>query len=345
MLFRSIAAPTSNITYTVIATNASGCSGTANIPVTVLAPPAVTATSDSVCAGQFATLTASGASNYQWSNNAIGNSISVNPSSTTTYSVVGMNGTCADTAFATVVVNPLPNISVVSSGSFICNGGTVQLDASGATAYSWTPSTGLSSTNSSSVIATLTSSATYTVSGIDTNGCANTQSVPVNVGLPVVITTATTDTTICEGTSTTLTVTGAYNFVWSPSTGLSSSIGNSVTALPTSNTTYTITGTDANGCSAQITIGVRVNPLPVVTASSSSNTLCAYTSATLSAFGAVNYSWTPSIGLSSSTGNTVSAIPNANITYTVTGVDSFGCAASASVNIDVLPAPVISISS
>ncbi len=339
------ASPSSNITYTVVATGAAGCSGQTIVPITLLPNPIVTVSTDTICVGQFATLVASGAANYHWSTNALGNTISVNPTTTTAYSVVGMNGVCADTATTFVTVNPLPVINTISSGNFICNGGTVQINASGASTYVWTPSTGLNTTIGSTVTASLTTSTTYTVSGIDMNGCANTQSVPVNVALPVIITTNSSDTSICIGESVELNVNGANNFTWSPSTGLSGTNGTSVTANPTVTTTYTVTGTDINGCTAVSLITVNVNPLPVIIASSTSATLCTSASATLSATGAANYFWSPSVGLSSTTGNSIQAQPNSSVTYTVTGIDSFGCAATSSVNIIVYPVPAISITS
>ncbi|GAA4038577.1 hypothetical protein GCM10022386_25560 [Flavobacterium cheonhonense] len=67
--------------------------------------------------------------------------------------------------------------------------------------------------------------------------------------------------TICSGSSTTLTATGANTYAWSPSTGLSASTGASVTANPTTNTTYTVTGTSTAGCTATNTVAVTVSPV------------------------------------------------------------------------------------
>jgi len=70
------------------------------------------------------------------------------------------------------------------------------------------------------------------------------------------------DETICEGDFVTLTASGATTYVWSPGTGLSSTTGTTVTANPTTTTTYTVEGTDANGCVNSTTVDVNVNPLP-----------------------------------------------------------------------------------
>lgn len=66
--------------------------------------------------------------------------------------------------------------------------------------------------------------------------------------------------TICLGQSTTLTASGASTYIWSPATGLSSTTGTNVTANPTTTTTYTVTGTDVNGCSATSSVPVTVDP-------------------------------------------------------------------------------------
>ena len=65
---------------------------------------------------------------------------------------------------------------------------------------------------------------------------------------------------ICVGKSTTLTVTGAANYTWSPATGLNSTSSPTVVASPAVTTTYTVTGTDGNGCVASNTVTVTVNP-------------------------------------------------------------------------------------
>ncbi len=77
------------------------------------APPNVVVSNISICPGESATLTASGAAYYQWSNGATGESITVNPTQTTTYTVVGKKaGATAMPVTATVTVNPIPTISV-----------------------------------------------------------------------------------------------------------------------------------------------------------------------------------------------------------------------------------------
>ncbi len=73
------------------------------------------------------------------------------------------------------------------------------------------------------------------------------------------------NTSVCNGSSTTLTATGAITYSWSPSTGLNATTGSSVSANPASTTTYTVTGTNAAGCTSSQSITVNVGVLPIVT--------------------------------------------------------------------------------
>lgn len=337
------AQPLVNITYTVTGSNVSGCSGQAIIPITILPSPIVTVTADTICSGEFASLVASGAMDYQWSTNDLGNAISVNPTMTTSYTVIGINSICSDTVSTLVTVNALPIISAISSGSFICNGGTVQVNASGAVTYIWSPSIGLNTITGATVTVSIAASTTYTLSGMDLNGCTNSQTIPIGVGLPVNINTNFSDTSICFGQSVLLYVNGASSYTWSPSIGLSDSTGATVIATPMVSTTYSVTGIDINGCTAISIIIVNVNSLPLVVASATSLSLCGSGSTMLMASGGINYFWSPSIGLSLTTGSVIQAQPNSSIVYTVTGTDTLGCSDNSSVNIFVYPDPVIVI--
>ena len=93
-------------------------------------------------------------------------------------------------------------------------------------------------------------------------GCVSSQRTEVRLienALPLV--TASPGTEICAGTSVLLTAGGAATYSWSPPGGLSAVSGNSVNASPTNSTTYTVVGTDVNGCAASATVDVDVNPI------------------------------------------------------------------------------------
>lgn len=110
-------------------------------------------------------------------------------------------------------------------------------------------------------------------------GCVSSQRTEVSVienALPLV--TASPGTELCSGTSVLLAAGGAASYSWSPPGGLSAVSGNTVNANPTSTTTYTVVGTDANGCSANVTVEVEVNPIYSTSVSAS---ICSGSSYTL----------------------------------------------------------------
>jgi hypothetical protein len=115
--------------------------------------------------------------------------------------------------------------------------------------------------------------------------------------------------------------------------------GSSITDTPVTSTTYTVTGTDANGCSNSSTITVNVNTPPTVVSSSSVGTTCAGDVVTLSASGAVSYNWMPG----SLNGASVTDVPTASTTYTVTGTDANGCTNSSTVTVNVNALPTVTL--
>ncbi|HXB11274.1 MAG TPA: gliding motility-associated C-terminal domain-containing protein, partial [Bacteroidia bacterium] len=139
--------------------------------------------------------------------------------------------------------------------------------------------------------------------------------------------------TICVGSSTTLTASGASSYTWTNGPNTSTN-----TVSPISNATYTVTGTDANNCINAATQNVIVNSLPIINISGI-NTICVGSSTTLTANGATSYTWTN--GPNTST-NTVS--PMSNATYTVTGTDANNCVNTAIQNVTVNFLPIINIS-
>jgi subtilisin-like proprotein convertase family protein len=340
------ASPTATTTYTVVATESgTGCTGSNSVTVQVGNTLNVTTnTPAAICAGQSTTLSAGGATSYSWSpatglNTTSGSSVVASPAQTTTYMVVGTVGNCSDTSFVTVNINQLPVVNASNGGS-VCQGGSATLSASGATSYSWSPSTGLSSATGSSVTATPSQTTTYTVTGTS-NGCSSTAQVTVNVNFPPIITVSS-NTTICPGTTTSLTAGGASTFTWSPSTGLNSTSGASVSASPASTTTYTVVGTAQNGCTATSSVTVNVSNALNVTTNTPAD-ICSGQSVSITASGAGSFSWSPSAGLNTNTGSTVVASPSQTSTYMVIGTDG-NCSDTSFVTVTVNALPVITAS-
>ena len=346
-----LAYPTTSTTYEVIGTDSFGCSDTSNVIVNVNPKPLMSLNSSSsvICDGDSTILIVTGANSYQWSPSAglsatTGDTVIANPSVSTTYSVVGTNGFgCMDSILHIITVNNIPSISVTPPSAAICMNDSVTLNATGALTYSWSPSSGLLSSTGSTVIANPVSTSTYTITGTDINGCMDTTQVIVTVNPLPTVSISPVNPSICFGYPVNLNASGAINYQWSPVSGLSSSSGASVNAGPTSTTSYTVTGTDNNGCKDTSTVLVTVNPTPVLSLSSTSNVICDGDTTVLSVNGAASYQWWPAIGLSASTGASVMAFPNTTTTYTVVGVNSSGCTDTATIVVTVNPNPAVSV--
>lgn len=338
-----VASPTVTTTYTVIGTAANGCTDTSDVTITVLPLPVISAaTVPGICDGSSAQLTATGGTSYSWTP-ATGLSCTncsnpvATPSATTTYTVTGTDANgCSDTVQTTVTVYPQPVLSV-SGDTVLCVGDFSQLQVSGATTYSWTPATGLSCTSCDNPIATPTTTTTYMATGTNANNCTDTAQITITVN-PLPPVSAGSNIAVCIGSTTQLQATGAQTYVWSPTTGLSCTTCPNPVASLTTNETYTVTGTDTNGCVQASQVTVAVNPLPVVT-TSPDQTICLGDAAPLQASGAQTYSWSPAAGLSCTTCPNPSASPAVTTTYTVTGTDANGCQDSATVTVFINPLP------
>lgn len=341
---------TSTTTYTVIGTDANGCSATDNITVTVNPLPTVDAGSNvNICPGSSTTLNGSGATNYAWSpagsldNPAVSNPVAT-PSSSTTYTVTGtdING-CSATDVVTVNVSGII-VTANSASSAICAGSNTVLSAGGGTAYLWSPSATLSNDTATNPIATPVSTTTYTVIGTagPGAGCNDTAFVTVTVN-PLPIVDAGSAISICSGTTTTLNASGAVAYVWSPAGSLSSAVVSNPTSSATSSTTYTVVGTDANGCSSSDTVSITVQSLPSASAGTAA-AICNGTSTMLNGSGGGTYSWSPAISLSSPTIANPVASPTATTNYTVTVTNAGGCTATSTVTVTVNPVPTATVS-
>lgn len=297
-----------------------------------------TATDSTLCAGDSTTLTVSGNSlaPYTWNpGNITGNSIADAPTSTTTYSVTATGSAgCTATQTLTISVNALPVVSAAVSNAAICSGDSTTISASGASTYAWQPG---NLTNASEVVSP-SANTTYVVTGTDVNGCTNSDSVAIVVNALPVVTAYTSIGSICEGDSVVLTASGAISYAWTPSSSLVDATSDTTSAGPTATTTFTVNGTDVNGCSSSGTVNVTVYPLPVLTLTSS-GPVCEGDSAVLTASGANSYSWLQ-LNL---TADSVTVAPIATTTYLVQAVDLNGCGDLDSITLIVYPAPVVTV--
>lgn len=318
-----------NTTYTVTGTDANGCVNTDQVIVTVNPLPNVNAGADqTVCDGAQVTLTGSGAVNYAWDNGITNNVAFTPPVGNTTYTVTGTDANgCVNTDQVIVTVNPLPAINA-GADQTVCADAQVTLSGSGGVSYVWNNGV-INNVAFSAPIGTTN----YTVTGTDANGCQNTDIVAVTVNaLPAVV--AGPNQTVCEGNSVILSGAGATSYVWN--LGVLDGIP---FVPPVGTTTYTVTGTDGNGCVNTDQVNVVVNPLPNVGAGPD-QAVCEGSTVILSGSGAVNYAWTNGV---------VDGVPFVpavgTITYTVTGNDGNGCFNTDQVQVMVHALPVVNAGS
>ncbi len=320
--------PTSTTIYTVVGTSSVGCISNRTVSVLVTPTPTlnITSTPTVLCLGGSATLTANGANNYTWMpGTTTGSTTVVSPTTSTTYTLIGANGICSSTQTLNLVVNPTPTITASTTSTVVCSGSSATLTAGGGVSYTWTPG----ALTGTSVVVNPTVSTTYTVIGSSSSGCTSTATVIVGINALPTLTTVATPTAICIADTTTLTVSGALTYTWNPG----ALTGSVITVSPGTTTTYTVLGTNSNGCIGASTINVNVSSVPVITASGTPTLMCtsSLTSVTLTANGATNYTWTPG----AISGSLVVVSPTTSTVYTVTG-NNGACNVTATVGVLVI---------
>ncbi|MEO8148718.1 MAG: PKD domain-containing protein, partial [Bacteroidia bacterium] len=238
-----------NYVIQLIVADANGCIDTVQNQVTVFPLPQVTASNNlAICSGQSAILTVNGASSYSWIPGGVGQTINVSPTVTTNYIVTGTDANgCIDTAMVNIVVNVLPVINL--SNPVICPSSSVILNAGNpGSGYQW--STGVTSQSITTSVA-----GSYNVTVTNSFGCTATGQSMVGAST---LTSNVQSFSICQGTSTTLNAANpGSTYHWS--TGAATQI------ISVNNTgTYTVTVSDAFGCSLSFASTLIVNPLPIV---------------------------------------------------------------------------------
>jgi hypothetical protein len=173
-------------THTISYSHPNACGKLATSSIKVIGRPVISTSGDtSVCPGDAVRLQAIGARSYSWTptgslSGAVTSTPMASPVMTTTYVVMGTDSGCVGYDSLTVVVHPSARI-LAGNGDTTCSGKPIQLQATGGVSYTWTPTTGLSASNIANPIATLTSSQTYQVQGVDANGCRGIASASVHI--------------------------------------------------------------------------------------------------------------------------------------------------------------------
>jgi hypothetical protein len=322
--------------YTSTITDDNGCSATSNIiTVTASAPatPIITSSGSTVCEGNTVSLSIVWSGDITWSPTfEFNDTVQVATVGTYDYSVVITDalGCTAQSAIEVVTINASPNAQIQANGpTTICGSGSVDITASGGDTYLWndgvTTTPTITASAAGDYFATVTSAA----------GCSAVTST-ITVGIfpapatPTV--TASGTTTFCDGGTVTLSSSQANGYDW----------GNGNTAqdlVVTTSGSYTVTTTDANGCTAVSAAEVvTVNPNPIVTViANGPTTFCLGGSVDLTSSEATGNLWT-----NSQTAQTIAV--NASGNYSTTVTDANGCTGVSNViaiTVNSVPVPTI----
>lgn len=347
--------------YELTVTDGNGCTATRSYNVGNLnfQNPAFTISTLSPCIGNNIVLTAShpdGSATFVWSGpgvtaaNQTNNPLIITTTNATTasYQVIASIPGCNATApVQTVNVNPLPNVNITAAGndSTICTGGIANLTGNGAIDYSWTGPNGYTSTNISAVITPFTSqnNGYYVVTGTDSNGCINNDSMLVNaISLPVIDATANNANGVyCNATTASLFATGATNYSWiGPNNFTSTEANPTIFSLTESESGwYYVEGTDNNNCRSSDSIQLKIAAIISAVAASSDSVICPGEDVLFTAAGGSSYVWTGPVGLNTQQGtfSVYTVTPNNTGWYHLTAIDTNGCIAGDSTYLSVEP--------
>lgn len=241
-------------TYYVAVVDNGGCTGVDSINITIVKATTNFGNDITTCFGNMVTLDAGNNKSFKWNTGATTQTISLTNVGTGAFivDVVSADG-CKATDTIAVTINPLPTVSL-GANRYICNGGPLALDAgSGQSSYSW-------STGATTQIYNATAAGTYQVIVTSPQGCVDSASVTLTASSVSV--NAGPDRTYCVGSVDSFFVAQGYaSYAWKDvSTGVVMSVGNYFTPVKTG--TFTITVSNANGCTATDTVMATINPMP-----------------------------------------------------------------------------------
>ncbi len=244
---------------------------------------------------------------------------------------------CKDTVNTTVEAFVIPVIDA-GADTLVCRGKTVTLTATGAASYMWWPPNGLNCTNCAKPVASPDSLIKYIVTGTTVNGCKNTDSVIVDVKQRFSMLNSRGDT-LCRGGSIRLFASGAYTYVWSPSTGLNNASLANPLATPAATTTYRVIGTDDKKCFSDTGYAlVQVYPIPTIDAGQDKTINVGQTIELKPSVSVdvVKVAWLNAPGIVSTNGNNITVKPRETTTYIAEAINAGGCKTKDNVTVYVI---------
>jgi len=311
---------TGSFSYNVTGIDANGCIANGHGTFTVNPLPTVSLRDTSICENIPVTLNAGGAVQYSWNTGDQTPNITVSPASTSSYTVIGTNNYgCSKTAMATVTIKSTPVATINGQSPYItsiCEQTLVSLTGGGGFTYSWS-----NGSQNTTIHPTVSTSSIYTLTATAISGCWDTALAIISTNTPPVI--QVNSPNMCPGNSATLTATGGVNYQWSDGT-----LNSTLVVAPVVSTTYTVEGTDVNGCKGTAYAQVTLLQNPTITAIGA--TICKGSTAVVTVSGnASSYTWNTGY-----IGTSLSVQPLNSEVYTVVASDG-ACSSTATAIVDV----------
>lgn len=326
-------------TITVTGTDDNGCTASQSVNATInnIAPAFTLCCDTSFCISGtvLAAVSSVNPLSYNWSNGQSTASITQTISSAQSIyvTVTDANG-CTAEDFIDVLIQNTPPAFTVCCDTVICPNGTANFAviSSGTSQFNYNWSTAQQTV---SITQQITSAQTFTVTVSDQNGCTGTGSASAAVNNSAVDFSVCCDTVVCDGNAAVFAASSlsVMNYVWS-----SGETTAAVTEVITAPQTFTVTATNAAGCSGTQTVQADISvPHTVITAAPDTNISLGQT-VQLSASGdsGTTYSWSPAAGLDNAGIQNPKARPDSTTTYCVTATDRYGCTATACYKIEIL---------
>lgn len=321
---------------------ATGGTDTLVIPIYEDIPLVITPDT-AICYGDTLQLTADGAVHYAWSPaatlSAPDSSITdAYPLSDITYTVLSTVGSCEKSLSVDVDVLSPPELTT-SGDDEICIGQSAELSVNGAVTYIWSPAATLDDETSANPVATPIATTTYTVIGANVIGCTSSEELTVTVD-PLPDIEAEPNTLACYGDEVQLQADGGESYVWSPAEHLDNALIADPVATVFETVTYTVTGTDANGCENEASITIELDPVPYAQAFGDT-IIYLGESAYLSGIGGGDFSWSPAESLNDPLSLNPVATPDETTTYILTVSSTAGCVSYDTVTVIVTDKPLV----
>ena len=332
--------PIATTTIKVSAYGPNTCVDTAEILINVNPKPIVDAGSDqNICFNDSTSVNVSGnASSYSW-NNGISDNSPFLVVSTKDYIATGINNisNCSNKDTLTVNVINLPIIDAGQDDS-LCIGDSIQISASGALNYIWSPNNNISNNTLNDPFVFPSVLTQYIVTGTDLNNCSNSDTVEISIKKSPIVTTSN-NSSICLGDTITIFATGGVSYTWLNTDSISNINIFNPKVWPSTSSVYDVVVTGNNSCSDTAEFNISVNSLPVIDAGDD-QIVCLGDTASLAVSGAVDYQWIPNLNISSSVGNNIQVWPSVSTDYIVRGIDNNFCISSDTVRVNLYDLPI-----